>query len=157
MQGDQFKMDRIITAAALPCIRKKQDTPTTSIETLLLRLTDIQTSLNANITRTDNNAHELIQLILRLDTQLTAIQTHIDQTTTDIEYDNRFNRPSQEPTTESPNVHRLEIQIAELMNRFTSTTASEKEFRQINSVTLAKLNTTIQFVESQLLTTNQKF
>ena len=57
MQSDQFKMDRIITTAALPCMRKQQDKRTTSIETLLLRLTAIQTSLNTNITRTDNNAH----------------------------------------------------------------------------------------------------
>ena len=41
------------------------------------------------------------------------------------------------------------------MDKLTATTASEKEFRQINSVSLTNINTTIQFVESQLLTTKQ--
>ena len=36
-----------------------------------------------------------------------------------------------------------------------ATPASEKEFRQINSVSLTNINTTIQFVESQLLATKQ--
>ena len=148
MQTDQFTMDWIVTAAALPCMKKQQNKITTSIETLLLRLTDIQTSLNTNITRTDNNTHELLQLLPRLYTQFKAIHIQFDHTNTDIEYNNKFNRSNQDSTSEPPTVRRLETQIAKLVDILTANTASEKEFRQINSVSLTNINNTIQFVES---------
>ena len=113
------------------------------------------TSLNTNIIRTDNNAHELSQLIPHLDTQFKAIHQQFDHTNTDIEYNNKFNRPHQDSTSEPPTVSRLEIQIAKIEDRLTATTVSEKEFRKINSVSLTNINTTIKFVESQLLTTKQ--
>ena len=110
------------------------------------------TSLNTNITRTDNNAHELSQLIPHLDTQFKAIHQQFDHTNTDIEYNNKFNRPQKDSTSEPPTVP---PQIAKIEDRLTATTVSEKEFRKINSVSLTNINTTIKFVDSQLLTTKQ--
>lgn len=65
---------------------RKLKTNTTKLADLLLQFTELHSSLNNNITRTDNSTHELSLMVPRLDNRIKTFQTNLNTNTANSDF-----------------------------------------------------------------------